>query len=79
MSLRNNYDYKFGIDDLGSDDSSCMDYYRGATAFSEIESRAVRDEIEALPSSLGFNFSSVIFIESDANQNALIIPNNYIR
>ena len=54
MSLRNNYDYKFGLDDIGSDgDSECMDFYRGTTAFSEIESKAVKDDIEVLPKTNG--------------------------
>eukprot|EP00347_Sterkiella_histriomuscorum_P017644 403348551 len=80
VSIRNNYDYKFGVDDIGSDgDSECMDYYRGKTAFSEVESRAVKDEIEVLMQTTGQNYSSVLFIESHQNQNALIIPNNYIR
>ena len=42
------------MDDIGSDgDSECMDYYRGKTAFSEVESRAVKDEIEVLYQTTG--------------------------
>lgn len=36
-------------------------------------------EIEGLSRDRGIDYSTVIFIESHSNTNALIIPNNYIR
>ncbi|CDW77528.1 carboxypeptidase t precursor [Stylonychia lemnae] len=80
VSLRNNYDYKFGVDDVGSDgESDCQEFFRGRTAFSEVETQAIKNEIESMTKDKGINYSAVIFIESHPNTNALIIPNNYLR
>ena len=41
VSLRNNYQYKFGLNNYGSDPSACMTRYRGPIYFSEAESNAI--------------------------------------
>jgi len=43
VDLNRNYDYKWGFDNVGSSGDPSSDVYRGPSAFSEPESRAVRD------------------------------------
>ncbi len=43
VDLNRNYGYKWGVDDIGSSPSSLSEVYRGPAAFSEPETRAVRD------------------------------------
>lgn len=45
MDLNRNYDSEFGQDDIGSSGKPCGVAYRGPKAFSEPETRAVRDFI----------------------------------
>lgn len=47
VDLNRNYDFRFGGE--GASDSPGSDTYHGPSAFSEPESRAVRDFVEALP------------------------------
>lgn len=42
VDINRNYGYKFGMDDIGSDNDQCSDAYRGVKAFSEPETQAVR-------------------------------------
>jgi carboxypeptidase T len=43
VDLNRNYGYKWGVDDVGSSPSPLSETYRGPSAFSEPETRAVRD------------------------------------
>ncbi len=43
VDLNRNYGYKWGVDDIGSSPSPLSETYRGPSAFSEPETRAVRD------------------------------------
>ena len=72
--MRNNYDYKFGVDLDGSDEEECSNYYRGKSAFSEAESQGFKQYLE---SQMG-KISAVINIESHQTFNGLIIPNNFV-
>jgi Zinc carboxypeptidase len=37
VNLRNNYNFNFALDDIGSSGDPCDQHYRGKTAFSERE------------------------------------------
>ncbi len=43
--MSHNYDYAFAYDNIGSsgENNTCADNYRGPYAFSEPETRAIRD------------------------------------
>lgn len=43
VDINRNYDYEWGLDDLGSSPDSDDDTYRGVSGFSEPETQAVRD------------------------------------
>ena len=43
VDLSRNYDYMWGADDNGSSPDICSDTYRGPEAFSEPETKAMRD------------------------------------
>ncbi len=43
IDLNRNYGYKWGVDDIGSSPSPLSEAFRGPSAFSEPETRAVRD------------------------------------
>ncbi len=47
VDLNRNYGYKWGLDDDGSSPAPASETYRGTAAFSEPESQAMRDFIEA--------------------------------
>lgn len=43
VDLNRNYDYMWGLDNIGSSPDPCEATYRGETPFSELESQAIRD------------------------------------
>jgi hypothetical protein len=69
VDLNRNYDYAFGYDELGSSSISAHPWYRGDSAFSEPETQAMRDFIEAREFKLAVNWH--------AYGNYLIYPWNY--
>ena len=46
VDLSRNYDYSFDVDNFGSSSNICDDHYKGPFAFSEPETRAIRDFID---------------------------------
>ena len=56
VDLNRNFGFKWGIDDFGSSPDPTTETYRGSSAFSEPETRAVRDAIIALQPATGFAF-----------------------
>lgn len=46
VDLNRNYDFKFGIDNLGSSTDPCDEAFRGPFAFSEPETAAVRNFVD---------------------------------
>lgn len=71
VDLNRNYDYKWGVNDIGSSSQPCGEDYRGVSPFSEPETQAMRDFIEARSGQIvmAFNFH--------AFGNLLIYPFNY--
>lgn len=71
VDLNRNYDYRFAINDIGSSGNPCAEDYRGPHAFSEPETAAIRDFVDAKKGSMvmAFNFH--------AFGNLLIYPFNY--
>ena len=58
VDLNRNYDWKFGIDEVGSVSDPCDQIYRGDHAFSETETQAVRqliDDAESVSSAMNFH------------------------
>lgn len=47
VDLNRNYDYMWGLDNIGSSSDPCDEDYRGESAFSEPETQAIRDFCEA--------------------------------
>lgn len=47
VDLNRNYSYQWGLDDIGSSPDPCEETYRGESAFSELESQAIRDFCES--------------------------------
>ena len=70
VDLNRNYGYKFGVDNEGSENLPCSEDYRGPKAFSEAETRAIRDFVSALAHlNIALNFH--------AWGNLFVIPFNY--
>ena len=72
VDLNRNYGYMWGYNDLGSTgwEDVCRDDYRGPSAFSEPETRAIRDLIE--------KWANIkIAINLHAYGNMLVVPFNY--
>lgn len=46
VNLRNNYDLNFGMDNRGSSSAFCDHKYRGEEAFSEFETKAVKNFVD---------------------------------
>jgi murein tripeptide amidase MpaA len=71
VDLNRNYDFMFGLDNIGSSNQPCSEDFRGPWAFSEPETRAMRDFVESNKDFLkmAFNFH--------AYGNLLICPFNY--
>lgn len=53
MDINRNYDFKFGLDQLGSSDDPCDEQFRGEHPFSESETVAVRDFVLLFKDNLG--------------------------
>ena len=58
VDLNRNYGYQWGYDNSGSSPTASSDTYRGPSAFSEPETRAVRDFASTLHPSIGFSMHS---------------------
>ncbi|ETV81409.1 hypothetical protein, variant [Aphanomyces astaci] len=58
VDLNRNYDVCFSEDDVGSSDDVCGEDYRGPAAFSEPETRAVRDLVARHNFTTAFNYHS---------------------
>lgn len=59
VDLNRNYGYMWGYDDIGSSPNPGAETYRGPSAWSEPESRAVRDYVLARNPSIAFSIHSV--------------------
>lgn len=71
VDLNRNYDYKFAMNDVGSSGDPCAEDYRGPHAFSEPETSAMRDFVEARKNSI------VMALNFHAYGNLLIYPFNH--
>ena len=70
IDLNRNYGYKWGYDDIGSSIHPCREEYRGLSAFSELETQAIKKLVEL------YHFDSVISYHSYGD--LYIIPTGYI-
>ena len=68
--MNRNYGYKFAFDKIGSSNDPCDEQYRGRSAFSEPETKAIRDFFDSHP-------DVKITINMHAWGNLLITPYNY--
>lgn len=59
VDLNRNYGYQWGFDNIGSSDTPSSETYRGPSAWSESETRAVRDFVVARQPSVAFTLHSV--------------------
>ncbi len=46
VDLNRNYDYKWGLDNIGSSNGECNEDYRGPAPFSEPETEAIKNYVE---------------------------------
>ena len=69
VDLNRNYDFMWGLDDQGSSGDGCNETYRGSSAFSEPETRAIRDFIDEHNFPIAFNYHSY--------SNLMIYPYGY--
>ena len=67
--MNRNYDYHFGENDIGSSSNPCQEDFRGESAFSEPETKAIKDLIEENNIKIAYNYHSF--------GNFLITPFNY--
>tara|TARA_B100000900_G_scaffold231906_2_gene196964 strand:+ start:2483 stop:4687 length:2205 start_codon:yes stop_codon:yes gene_type:complete len=58
VDLNRNYDFMWALDDQGSSGDGCNETYRGSSAFSEPETRAVRDFTNEHDFPIAFNYHS---------------------
>jgi len=58
VDLNRNYSFKWGLDDIGSSGRPSSNVYRGTAPFSEPETRAVRDLVEAHHFVISLSFHS---------------------
>jgi hypothetical protein len=58
VDLNRNYGFKWGFDDIGSSPKPSAEDYRGAAAFSEPETRTVRDLVEVHDFDLALSYHS---------------------
>ncbi len=66
VDLNRNYEYKFSADDGGSSGAPCSEDFRGTRAFSEPETRAIRDFLLDHPRvkvALNFHAYGPLFIQ----------------
>lgn len=71
VDLNRNYDFKFGMNETGSSSNPCAEDYRGASAFSEPETQAIKNFVD-----LHTNIVSGVNIHSYGN--AWIYPFNFV-
>ena len=71
VDLNRNYGFKFGLDNKGSSNDPCAEDYRGEHPFSENETIAIKDYIEA-------HDNVVSCVNVHTYGNAWIYPFNYI-
>lgn len=77
-NLRNNYQYMFGIDNIGSTGTDlCSPYYRGPLSFSEKESYAFSQYLQHLSMSSP-NMNLAINLDSHSSINGVMYSNNYV-
>ena len=69
VDLNRNYSYYWGYDNEGSSNDGCNETYRGFSQFSEPETQAVRDFVEARDFKIALNYHSY--------SNLLIYPFGY--
>lgn len=69
VDLNRNYGYKWGCDNIGSSPSSYSEVYRGALAFSEPETQAIRDLCNSHNFKVAFNYHTY--------GNLVVIPWGY--
>ena len=69
VDLNRNYSYMWGLDDAGSSPDGCNETYRGLLPFSEPETQAVRDFVDAHNFPIALNYHSY--------SNLLIYPLGY--
>ncbi len=69
VDLNRNYSYMWGYDNEGSSSDGCSETYRGDSPFSEPETQAVRDFVNANNFKINFNYHSY--------SNLLIYPFGY--
>jgi len=70
VDLNRNYDFMWGVDDLGSSEHECMEDYRGTEAFSEPETRSMKEFFE--------EHEFALMLTYHAYGNFYITPFNYI-
>lgn len=58
MNLANNFPYQWGYDEEGSSLDPCQEDYRGASAASEPETKAVVDFFQSISPALGIVYAS---------------------
>ena len=72
IDLNRNYDFYFGIDNIGSSDNPCEEDYRGEKPFSEPETENIKNFIEN-------NNEVKIVINYHTFGNLVITPFNYLK
>ncbi|MBK7379429.1 MAG: immune inhibitor A [Ignavibacteriales bacterium] len=70
VDLNRNFSYKWAYNNSGSSSNSCDETYRGSSAFSEPETQAIRDFVEAHNFKTTFNYHTY--------SNLLLYPWGYI-
>lgn len=80
VDLNRNYDYSFGSSDIGSSGEPCGEDYRGPYAFSEPETKAIKNFVESHSDiAMTFNFHAwgnlfIIPFNSDpSTQNSILL------
>lgn len=76
INLRNNYDYKFAFDTIGSSSQMCNSFYRGQKSYEAPETLALKNFFISLPGAYSdFQNAAIILLESigegtNNNQNS---------
>jgi len=73
VDLNRNYDFAFGLDNIGSNGDPCRDDYRGTEPFSEPGSRQIKNFLEKTPEGK----SVKIALNFHAWGNLLVYPFSY--
>ena len=75
VDLNRNYDWAFGLDNVGSSPDPCAEDFRGRVAFSEWATKALKSFIEETPEGQSIR----IALNMHSWGNLLIHPWNYIK